>query len=216
MPRTEEDFAKALLDAKIPILTLDYRWHQLFGHSRITPELKELEDTVNDLLKKQGKLNTETKQVKSLKKKLMDEIVSMTDQIQENTNAEMDAEIDEHKKLLDECNDKLSEIHDQGLDLPRELNQANLRLMLASMKICHERFQNNTLELNETDAWLKNIREELKKNIMKKQEMEVDNYGLFTYMHDFFGEETLQLFEMTYNPGLHPPKKKNENNTEQK
>jgi hypothetical protein len=146
----------------------------------------------------------------------MDEIVSMTDQIQETQNLAMEADIDGHKKLLDECNEKLSDIHDQGLDLPRALNQANLKLMLATMKICQERFQSNTHELNETDAWIKNIREELKKNIIKKQEKEVDNYGLYTYMHDFFGDTTLNLFDMSYNPGLHPPKKKSENNSEKK
>ena len=63
----EQAFIKALEGKEIPILTLDLRWHQAFSQGKASPEIAKLEDEVNDLLKQQGKLNTEVKNVKNLR-----------------------------------------------------------------------------------------------------------------------------------------------------
>lgn len=75
MSRTEEIFMPALAGAKLPILTLDNKWHKLFDQLGTDKRVKKLEDKLNDLLKKQGKANTEIKEIKRLKKKLMQDIM---------------------------------------------------------------------------------------------------------------------------------------------
>lgn len=204
----EDNYKKALENHKIPILTLDNMWHQLFGQARITPELKELEEQINDLLKKQGRLNTDIKKCKALKKKLMDEIVSLTDEFQETQNAKINAEIETHKRIMDECNQKMEDMNDAMKSIPMEMEQLNRNLMLLTMDICRERFQNNTEEIEEIETWLSGIKEELKTKVIQKQKKEVDNYGMYMFMSEFFGAETMSLFEMKYNPGDAPPKKK--------
>ena len=56
MSRTEEIFMPALAGAKLPILTLDNKWHKLFDQLGTDKRVKKLEDKLNDLLKKQGKV----------------------------------------------------------------------------------------------------------------------------------------------------------------
>ena len=73
MSRADEVFRPALAGRKIPILTLDSKWHRLFSQTRPDKRLKRLEEKLNDLLKKQGKANTDMKDIKRLKKKLMQE-----------------------------------------------------------------------------------------------------------------------------------------------
>lgn len=210
MAKSEKDFITALRDKNVPILTLDHNWHQVFGQGRLTPEIADLEEAVNHILKRQGKMNTEIKKVKALKKKLMGEIVEIADQLNADPeDASLEKDLDEHKRLMAECDEKMDELKDEGMDIPRELKEANDKLMLATMQICYERFGENTEEINEISEWIKSIKVELKQRVISKQDKEVDNYNMYTYMQEVFGADTLKLFEMSYNPAVHPPKKKN-------
>ncbi len=203
----EQDFIKALEGKNIPILTLDHNWHRLFSQGRTTQRIQELEEKVNSLLKEQGRVNTELREINALKKSLMDKIVTKTDEFQSGNQA-TDKEIEDNKRLINECNEKMEKLRDDQMDLPREINKANLELMIASMEACQERFAANSEEMAEIETWIRGIKVELRQNIVKKQDREIDNYGLFMFMQVFFGEDTRPLFDMKYDPSVNPPKLK--------
>ncbi|MDE7260173.1 MAG: hypothetical protein K2N77_13175, partial [Lachnospiraceae bacterium] len=75
MSRTDEIFEPALSGKKIPILTLDNKWHKLFTQKEYSTEIKRMESEMNKLLKRQAKVNEESREIKKLKKAKMDEIV---------------------------------------------------------------------------------------------------------------------------------------------
>ena len=56
MAQDNDLFRTALEGKKIPILTLDHKWHKLFTQTGDNDEIHALETVVNDLLKRQGKL----------------------------------------------------------------------------------------------------------------------------------------------------------------
>lgn len=195
MSRTEEIFAPALIGRKIPILTLDHKWHQLFTQVNVTPEIKEKEGVLNELLKRQGKINTETKEIKKIKTRLMDEIVSLMD---ESENAATRKKIDENKRLIEECNQKMDAYKEDAMDLPLEIDKANKELMLLTMEVCYRDIKNNTEELNHITEWINNMRIELKKNVVRKVEMQRRNQDLYAYMHDIFGADVIDMFDMNF------------------
>lgn len=65
-----ESYEQALKGKSIPVLTLDNKWYKLFRNLGEYPVILEKVRTLNDLLKRQGKLNTETKEIRSIKKNL--------------------------------------------------------------------------------------------------------------------------------------------------
>ncbi len=203
----EQDYLRALEGKNIPILTLDHNWHRLFSQGRTTPEIQELEEKVNSLLKEQGRVNTELREINALKKSLMDKIVTKTDEFQSGNQAS-DKEIEDNKRLINECNEKMDRLRDDQMDLPREINKANLELMIASMEACRDRFSENQEEMARIETWIRGIKVELRQNIVKKQDREIDNYGLFMFMQSFFGDDTRALFDMKYDPSVNPPKLK--------
>ena len=79
MSRTDDIFRPALAGKKIPIISLDNKWYKLMAGIEHTPEMKELEDKLKELLKRQGKLNTDLKEIKKEKAKLMEDIVGVMD-----------------------------------------------------------------------------------------------------------------------------------------
>ena len=204
--KTKEDiFASALQNKKIPVLTLDNKWYRLLGELE-KEAVKENVDALNSLIRRQGKLNTEVKDIKKLKKKLMGEIVPMVDEVGAGGNPAIEKKIEEHKWLIEECNDKLNNYQDELLDLPKEIDKANYQLMLQTMEYCYDTMLENTDEINEIADWVTSIRIELKKRLIRKQEMEQKNHAIYSYMHDIFGAEVVNLFDMKYNPQEQHPK----------
>lgn len=200
MSRADEIFKPALVGKKIPILTLDNKWHRLFTKSEFTPELMGLEKNLNDLLKRQAKVNTESKELKKLKKKLMDEVVILADAMGEHPTKKQDKDMADHKRLIEECNEKMDVYEEEMVELPRQINQINNQLMLITMDVCYKKLQQNTKELSEIEEWISGIRRELKKKVVRKQEKEAVINKLYSYMHDIFGAEVIELFDMQYDP----------------
>ncbi|MBR4965723.1 MAG: hypothetical protein IKY53_04440 [Lachnospiraceae bacterium] len=195
MEQKDQAFAAAITGKKLPILTLDHKWHQLFTQVNVTPEIKEGEEKLNALLKRQGKINTETKEIRKIKSRLMDEIVSMMD-AQDSPATIKKSE--ENKRLIEECNAKLEEYSDEMLDLPREIDSVNKELMLATMEVCYRDIKTNVSQLDEITQWINNMRIELKKNVVRKEEMQRRNNDLYVYMHDIFGADVIELFDMKF------------------
>lgn len=209
MSEKDELFKNALVGKQIPILTLDHKWHKLFSHAGTTREIAELENKLNDLMKRQGKVNTESKELKKLKKKLMEEIVVLADAlVQEPDSRKLTKDMAEHKRLVEECNEKMDSYEEELLELPREISQVNNKLMLETMEICYRRIQENAKELDAINLWIRKVRRELKKKMVRKQEKVESNNELYAYMHDIFGADVIEIFDMKYNPE-HAGKKEN-------
>lgn len=195
MDSKEKEFKEALKGKKLPILTLDNKWYQLFTQHNNHPDTDALAEQLKALVAKQGKLNTEVKEIRKLKSKLMDEIVAGID----NTPL-TDKEMEDHKRLINECNDKIDASQDALLDLPKQIDELNFQLMVQTMDICYKAMAENTEEILRISDWITKVRIELKKNVIRKQEKEWLNQEMYAYMHDIFGPEVIEIFDMTYNP----------------
>lgn len=206
MAASKDKFNEAMVSVSIPILILDNKWHRLFGKMNPPPELKKLEEDLTELVKKQGKLVNENKDLKKIKSNLMSEIMDNMDGLENReTDEKVDKKLNDNKRLINEVNEKLENNEQELMDLPREIDDVNKKLMLATMDICYERLQSNTTEILEIAEWVKNIRIELKKNLIKKQDKELYNAEVYSYMHDIFGPVVMELFDMKYVPTIHKP-----------
>ncbi|WP_024866724.1 hypothetical protein [Butyrivibrio sp. FCS014] len=201
----DEVYMSALEGKSIPILTLDDKWHQLFTQTEMTPEIEALADQLNSLVERDAKIRTETKNIKRLKKKMLDEIVPLRDQANRSGSAKIEHEISERTRLIGECNDKLASRQDELLDLSRDIYDVDYKLMIETMKACYETLHDNTDEIKALDQWVSQVRVELKKNVIRLQEREMENYNLYSYMHQIFGPEVIELFDLKYDPDRRHP-----------
>lgn len=199
--RTEDKYKNALAGKDIPILSLDNKWYQLFTQAQANPRIRRLEEQLNSLIKRQGKLNTEKKDIRKLKRKLMDQIMVTVDELDQGVNQEInDKKIDADKRLVKECNVKLAAYEKELTQLPKQIEEVNTQLMLATMEICYKKIKENTEQIDELTKWIDATRIELKKNVVRKQDRETENRQLYAYMHDIFGADVLEIFDMKYNP----------------
>ena len=197
MTQDEELFRTALEGKKIPILTLDHKWHKLFTQTGDNEEIQELETVVNDLLKRQGKLNTEIKSLNIFKKKLMQEIMTI---MEIPDSPEKNKKMEENKRLIEESNEKMDLYHDELMELPGQIEEANLKLMIATMQVCYKKIKQNTQDIEDINKWIQDFRIQLKRKVLQKQQKEIWNDELYSYMHDIFGPDVIEVFDLKYNP----------------
>lgn len=197
MPQEEEFFKEALIGKKIPVLTLDNQWHKLFTQTGENDEIHDLEDKLNEVLKRQGKLNTEIKSLSAYKKKVLQEIVNI---MELPDSASKEKKMSENKRIIEETNQQIEEYNDELLELPKQIDEANFNLMLATMRVCYARIQQNVSDIDEINQWVAAFRVKLKKQILLKQKKEIWNDEMYSYMHSIFGPDVIDVFDMKYNP----------------
>lgn len=190
--KNEVDFAGYLYHKKISILTLDERWHELFPEYEKTPSIKRLENKLNHLLQRQGKLNTDVKDMKKLKKKLLDQIVSNMDEHIDDFNRKKQ---EKSQQLIQETNMKIQDSKDELLEIPDRIKEVNNALLIESMQICYAKLKQYNQDVEEADEWIEKVREKLKERILEKQEKEIKSQLIYTYMHDMLGPEIIELFD---------------------
>lgn len=188
--KERQDFKSALIGKTVPLLVLDQKWHRLFAVHGKTEEIKELESKLNNLLAEQGRLNNRLKELKKLKGRLLDEIVQGMD--------DKDKKLDENKRLVDEINEKMEECEDELMGIPHQIRETNDELMLLSMDYFYEKIRVNQTESTEIEEWINQVRIDLKKNIIRKQNRDINNREIYAYLHDIFGVEVINIFDIKY------------------
>lgn len=192
-------FYQALQGKKLPILTLDNKWYYLLDEGT-RAAVKGLEEQLNSLIKRQGKLNTEIVEIHKLKKKLIGEIVPLASEADQTGDRAIEKKIGQNRKLVEDCNERLDNYKDELKELPTQIDKVNFQLMMMTMDSCYDTMQSNAEEIRKIETWVDSIRIELKKRLVRKQEMEQQNHNIYAYMHDVFGADVVDVFDMHYNP----------------
>lgn len=200
--KEEIDFAKIFKGKKVPIVVLDERWHQLFPDYDKPAQVKVLESNLNEVIKQQGKLTNDLKDLKKLKNQLMGEIITHMDVSDTKEGKIKEKKLDQNQRLIREIGDKIKEAENQLIDLPYQIKEANELLIIESTAICYKRLSDNTEKITEINQWIKSIREQLKIKILEKQDMEMKNTDIYNYMHDMLGPELLQELDEDIKKGL--------------
>ncbi len=194
----ENNFLEALKKVNVPVLVLDQKWHRLFAVSGKPKEIIENEAQLKALLAEQGKLTTELKEYKKVKNNLMHGIVQNmegVDSVKHTTEAQ---NLNDNKRLMEESKQKIEEIEDRLMEIPKSIKTVNEQLMLDTMSFCYEKLRTNSTEIEEISGWITEMRIELKKNLIRKQNREINNREIYVYMNDIFGKDVMNLFDVKY------------------
>lgn len=188
----EKNFNALVKSTHIPILVLDQKWHQLFLVNGKPEKIEAREKELDVLLQQEAHLKKDIKDYKKVKQNLMDGIVAGM----EERGEEHEQDVEEKKRLIDEANGKIDELEDQLLDLPNRIKEVNDDLMEMTVQYCYDNFRVNSEKIAEITAWIKQVRHDLKVNVVKKQNREINTRQMYAYMHDVFGPQVTDLFDL--------------------
>ena len=100
--------------------------------------------------------------------------------------------MEKNQRLIQEAKDKINSLEDEALDIPRDLVNANERLMIETVKVCYNKINSNKEDLEVLDKWINATRVKLKKNILIKQDKEEVNNRMYSAMHDILGPDVMK------------------------
>lgn len=180
---------ESLKGIHVPILTIDERWYTLIPENEKSDEIKRLEKRVNEYLKRQGQVNNDLKEVKKIKKQLIQDVVDNMES--DDNNPKKRKKMEQNHRLIQESKDKIAQLENEALDVPRFLEEANLELLVATVRYCYERINTNKEDIEILDKWINETRIKLKKNLLIKQDKETRNNKVYGCMHDILGREIM-------------------------
>lgn len=184
-----KEIKDSLRGIHVPILTLDEHWYQLIPENEKSDEIKLLEKKVNEYLKRQGQVNNDLKEVKKIKSQLIQDVVDNMES--DGNDPKQRKKMEQNQRLIQESKDKIAQLEDESMDIPKFLAEANLELLAATVKHCYKRLNSNKSDIAVLDKWINETRIKLKKNLLIKQDKETKNNKIYGYMHDVLGPEVM-------------------------
>lgn len=194
----DETLHRLLRRKRLPVLTLDTRWHEIFPEEMKTEEIRKKEEEVSKYLKLQGKITNEITDYKKVKKRLMENIISNMETTEGEGEKRREKLLDKSRRLIKEAKSKIESLEEDEQDIPEKLKEANEKLMLLSVEEGYKRISENKEEIDELAKWISRVRIELKKKLIIKQEMEDENALIYSNMHDMLGPELMEFFDEEY------------------
>ncbi len=202
MKKQEQDFTsavrKALKGKKVPILVLDSRWHTLFPKGEKPGDIVRLEKRLNELLKQQGHLVNDLKDLKKTKKKLMDGIVSGMGLESDFDNRKKDKQ----QQFLVEIKERIERESDELMEIPYQIQAANEELLIVGAGYCFERLQNGDEMIRLLTEEINEMREELKEKVGYKADLEESMDSAYSLMHGLLGHEVMNIYDRMSTKGL--------------
>ena len=178
----------------IPIACLDERWLRLFPDSEKTPLIKKLENELKELLKRQGKVNTDLKDIRVVRDKLTQSVLETAEDtsIPENKRLKKQAA---SQRLIVEARQKQDNLELELDELPDKIKEANSALIFESVRVCYQRINQNKQDIDMLEQWIEQMREKLKERVVLKQVKEIMNEEIYTYLHGMLGAGVMEAFD---------------------
>ena len=178
----------------IPIACLDERWLRLFPDSEKTPLIKKLENELKELLKRQGKVNTDLKDIRVVRDKLTQSVLETAEDtsIPENKRLKKQAA---SQRLIVGARQKQDNLELELDELPDKIKEANSALIFESVRVCYQRINQNKQDIDMLEQWIEQMREKLKERVVLKQDKEIMNEEIYTYLHGMLGAGVMEAFD---------------------
>ena len=178
----------------IPIINVDERWLRLFPDNEKTPSIKRLEKELKELLKRQGKVNTELKDIRIVREQLTQSVLNSAEDISIPEAKRLKKQA-VSQRLIIESREKLEQLEKEQRELPGLIQDANNALIFESVRVCYDKIDKNKSDIDRLTQWIDETRMKLKERILIKQDKETKNQEIYTYLHAMLGAKVMEAFD---------------------
>ena len=178
----------------IPIINVDERWLRLFPDNEKTPAIKRLEKELKELLKRQGKVNTELKDIRIVREQLTQSVLNSAEDISIPEAKRLKKQA-ASQRLIIESREKLEQLEKEQRELPGLIQDANNALIFESVRVCYDKIDKNKSDIDRLTQWIDETRIKLKERILIKQDKETKNQEIYTYLHAMLGAKVMEAFD---------------------
>ncbi len=183
-----------LKSKKLPIVLLDPLWLSAKEHIKSKTMEKE-EKELQELLKEQGRLNTDFKEYTAVKQNFLKEILVVSGRVQEGNDS---AALDELNKLHQStlgANKRLEEIEARLEEIDEEINKKNKAIISEMIAVGYSYIENYKVQNEKLENEIVQLREEMLKKTNKKKESDASLKEIYNYLHSIVGREHIEILD---------------------
>lgn len=179
---------------KIPILIKDDTWLKLFGDAGdklINNARKELES----LIEKQRLLDTQLKEKSREKKRAMNKIIMLSDEINNNQLKEGAELLGQYQQEIHTLNDEIDNITFELEMMPKQIKDANLKLIKATIKLAYKQLAEWEEIFEPLNSEIEDLRNKLRELIEKKNDYEEKINITYRFLHGMLGSKEMEKLD---------------------
>ncbi len=178
---------------KISVLIKDKTWKTLF-ESSMTKNMKKTAKELEKLLSEEKSTMFQLKINQRRKKKLMEKILYLSDEINHNNNESALIELEKAKEEILKINEQMDEFQFKLEMLPRDIEKYNLDLLKETIQIAYNDIKEGNERADFLTEEILRLRQQLSDAWEEKLDLEQRVEALYSYLHDTLGyEETNKL-----------------------
>lgn len=196
---------KVLRKNDISILILDERWNMLFENTPKSASIERLEQKLKELLKEESRLLAEQNDISALKKKHMEKIISLTEEVFEKDNKDAKKEMQASESEIKRINERNANIDSMLDNMPKRIKNANLELLEETVNLVYYKFRVGRRRMAELERLIaeqekivEEARAKMKLYIDEKETLTSDDTGIYSYFHDLLGAEELEKLDRKF------------------
>lgn len=183
-----------LLRNKIPLLYNNDSWIKLFGNSE-DKNIKNARENLIELISKEREIEARNRELQKEKLKCMKMILGISDSINNDNKVENIGLLDEYKDQIISINEELEELTFQLEILPKEIREANLKLLNATIQYGYDELRTREKIVNQSIAEIESLRERLKDLMETKHDYEEWINETYRFLHGLLGSEVIEKID---------------------
>ncbi len=183
-----------LLKNRIPLLHDDNSWIKLFGDVN-DKNIQNAKEELIKLVTKERELEIRNRELQKEKIKCMKMILGVSDSINNDNKVENIGLLDDYKNRMININEELEELTFQLETVPKEIREANLKLLNATIQYGYEELKSREKIVNQSISEIEILRNRLKELIKTKHDYEEWINETYTFLHGLLGSEVIEKID---------------------
>ena len=179
---------------KLPIVLLDPLWHTAKEHIQ-SKNIDKAEKELQELLKEQGRLNTDYKEYNVIKQNFLKEILVVSNKAQEGNDPVAIEELNKLHQTTLGANQKLEDIEKRLDEIEREIDDKNKEIISEMIAVGYSYIENYKSQNEKLEAEIAALREEMLRKTNKKKEGEAFLKEIYNYLHSIIGREQIEIMD---------------------
>jgi len=185
---------KIIKKNKIPILCKEATWLKLFGNAN-NKNIQKAKEELMELLTEEKKLDKRIKELQREKLQAMKMILGISDSVNNENKAENVRLLDEYKSKIENINEELDELTFQFEMIPRKIQEANLKLLNATIEYGYKELNTREKILKESIEEIEALKSRLKELIKVKYDYEEWINETYRFFHGLLGSDTIEKID---------------------
>lgn len=179
---------------KIPLLHNDPGWTKLFGNVN-DKHIQNAKEELTLLVSKEKEIETKSREFQKEKLKCMKMILGVSDSVNNDNKVENIVLLDEYKKQMLSINDELEELSFQLETIPKDIREANLKLLNATIQYGYDELKYKEKIVSQSMDEINILRNRLKELIKTKHDFEEWINDTYTFLHGLLGSEVIEKID---------------------